>query len=286
MRIGVIGGGPWARETHIPALAAHPGVTLTGVWTRRPAAAAELPTPRFDSVEALFEACDAVSFAVPPQVQAQVAIAAARAGKHVILDKPIAGDLDTARALATAIAEADVRSVVTFTRRFAPETKQFVAAARAGRYGGGMARWISGALLAEKYAGSQWRHDHGAILDIGPHVFDLLDAALGPITAVVDACHVGDGDLWQVTLDHQTGATSVAQMALKVPARPTVNEFSVHGVDGVVSLTGRVTESPACFAVLIDEFLAAVATGTEHELNVQRGLHIQQIIESVRDRVR
>ncbi|KJY26221.1 Gfo/Idh/MocA family oxidoreductase, partial [Streptomyces katrae] len=41
-RVGLLGTGPWARRTHAPALAAHAGSDFTGVWGRRPEAAAEL----------------------------------------------------------------------------------------------------------------------------------------------------------------------------------------------------------------------------------------------------
>ncbi|NEC18781.1 gfo/Idh/MocA family oxidoreductase, partial [Streptomyces parvus] len=42
LRIGLLGTGPWARNTQAPALAAHPGVELSGVWGRRAEAAEPL----------------------------------------------------------------------------------------------------------------------------------------------------------------------------------------------------------------------------------------------------
>ncbi|RDB48107.1 Gfo/Idh/MocA family oxidoreductase, partial [Tsukamurella tyrosinosolvens] len=86
VRIGLVGAGPWARETHAPALTAHPGVDFVGGWARDPAAAAELFPRSFDSPAELFDAVDAVAFAVPPNVQAELAVEAARAGKHLVLD--------------------------------------------------------------------------------------------------------------------------------------------------------------------------------------------------------
>ncbi|NED84119.1 gfo/Idh/MocA family oxidoreductase, partial [Streptomyces sp. SID11233] len=69
-RIGLVGSGSWAEHTHAPALAAHPGVTFTGVWGRRPEAAAALATahgvPAFsgeDGFAELLEASDALAFA-------------------------------------------------------------------------------------------------------------------------------------------------------------------------------------------------------------------------------
>ncbi|WP_188486385.1 Gfo/Idh/MocA family protein [Williamsia phyllosphaerae] len=285
IRVAVVGAGPWARETHIPALSAHPGVELVGVWTRRPEAADDLPVPRFESIEAMLEGCDAVSFAVPPDAQAPLAVAAADAGKHLILDKPIAGTVEGAEAIVAAVRAADVRSIVTFTRRYAPETRAFVDAAQAGRYAGGLGRWISGSLLGGRYSSSQWRQDGGALLDVGPHVIDLLDATLGSITKVIDARVIADDDLWHLTFGHTGGATSTAQLSLRVPARPTVTEFSVHGPDGVVTLTDRTTGSVECFTTLVDELLTAIATSTDHPLDAARGLHIQRIIAEVHRRV-
>ncbi|MFD9246408.1 Gfo/Idh/MocA family protein, partial [Streptomyces sp. NPDC059556] len=91
-RIGLLGTGPWAGHTHAPALAGHPGIEFSGVWGRRPEAAGALAaasgTRAYDDVDALFEASDAVALALPPDVQAPLAVRAAHAGCHVLLDKP------------------------------------------------------------------------------------------------------------------------------------------------------------------------------------------------------
>ncbi|MDN5934528.1 MAG: Gfo/Idh/MocA family oxidoreductase, partial [Pseudonocardia sp.] len=108
MRVGLVGGGPWARRVHGPALVAHPGTELTGVWTRRPDVAAELAGAlgghAAGSFDELLDGVDAVAFAVPPRVQGELAVRAAGAGKHLICEKPLAGDLVAARAVAAAAA--------------------------------------------------------------------------------------------------------------------------------------------------------------------------------------
>lgn len=284
MRIAVVGAGPWARESHYPALLAHPDVEVVGGWTRRPDAGADLPGQRFPSFDALLDAVDAVSFAVPPAAQAPLALQAARAGRHLVLDKPIAADVLQAQEIADVVADAGVTSIVAFTRRFAPETRAFLDAAHAGSFGAGMGRWISGALLGGKYSSSEWRQQGGALLDVGPHVVDLMDAALGTITDVIDA-RLGPDDLWHIVFGHETGAVSTAQLSLRVPARPTVTEFSVHGRDGVVTLTDRTTSSVDCFTTLIDEFVLAARAGRGHVCDVHRGLHVQRILDDIRIRV-
>ncbi|WP_238218651.1 Gfo/Idh/MocA family protein [Tsukamurella pulmonis] len=282
VRIGLVGAGPWARETHAPSLAAHPGVDFVGGWARDPAAAAEVFPRSFETPDALFGAVDAVAFAVPPNVQAPLAAQAARAGRHLILDKPIALDLDGAVALAESVAEAGVRSIVAFTRRFAPETREFLAAAAELRPVAAQAQWLSGAALAGKFAASAWRQEEGALFDVGPHILDLLDAAAGPIATVDAARYDAPSDTWAAQLTHADGAASSVSLSLRTPVVPTVMRVSAHSQQGLAVLDRRDTPSTECFRVLLDEFLGAIATGEDHPLDVQHGLRIQRVIDRIR----
>jgi predicted dehydrogenase len=289
LRVGLVGGGPWARRVHAPALASHPEFDFTGVWTRCPAVAVEIAaangTNAFDDFDALVGAVDVVAFSVPPSVQPDLAVAAVRAGRHVILEKPIAASLEDARRLTDAVGAAGVTNVVVLTFRFAAETNDWLAAAAArGSWSGGTARWLSGALLDGQYAGSAWRQQEGAILDIGPHIFDLLDAALGPIVEIVAARYT-EPDLWQVISSHGSGAVSSATLSMRLPIDPSILEFDVFGDGGRVGLSPRQTPAEQCFATLLDEFAAMIRAGaTTHPCDVHRGLHLQSIIDQVRKR--
>jgi len=94
LRFGLVGTGYWARIAHAPALASTEGIELAAVWGRDPRAAAalaaEYQAAPYEEIEAMLAAVDGVAFAVPPDVQAPIAAAAARAGKHLMLEKPIA----------------------------------------------------------------------------------------------------------------------------------------------------------------------------------------------------
>src|ERR1700743_1447162 len=101
MRFGLVGTGYWAKITHAPALASTPGAELVAVWGRNPAAAAALAgehgATAYEDFGAFLDSVDAVAFAVPPHIQAPLAIQAAREGKHLLLEQPIAlsaGDAD------------------------------------------------------------------------------------------------------------------------------------------------------------------------------------------------
>lgn len=282
VRIGLVGAGPWARETHAPSLVAHPEVDFVGGWARDPAAAAEVFPRAFESPGALFDAVDAVAFAVPPNVQAPLAAAAARAGKHLILDKPIALDLDGAAALADVVAEAGVRSILALTRRFAPETREFLARAAELQPIAAEAQWLSGAALAGKFAASAWRQEEGALYDVGPHVIDLLDAAVGTVEGVAAARYDAGSDTWTAQLTHADGAASTLSLSLRTPVLPTVMRISAHSAAGLAVLESRETPSTECFRVLLDEFLGSIATGVDHPLGVLRGLHLQRVIAQIR----
>ncbi|WP_026316481.1 Gfo/Idh/MocA family protein [Actinokineospora enzanensis] len=283
VRVGLVGAGPWATAVHGPGLIAHPSTELTSVWARRPEAAAELGGPVAASFDELLSQVDAVAFAVPPAVQVDLAIQAARAGKHLILEKPIAASVEDAERLVQAVDEAGVASIVVFIRRFAPEVVHWLADAHANPgWAGASARWLSGALLGGAYSASTWRHEGGALADIGPHVLDLLDAALGTITEV-HAAQYAEPDLWHLILGHESGATSTASLSMRLPMRPTVTEVSLYGDAGYRELSGRATPAQESYSVLLDQFTETVHSGqTSHPVDVRRGLHIQRLLHRAR----
>ena len=289
MRIGLVGAGPWARSVHAPAIAGHPRWTAAGVWARRPAMAAEVAAisggPVHDRFDDLLDAADAVAFAVPPQVQGELAARAAAAGKHVVLEKPLAADLAAAERAAAAIDDAGVCSATVLTLRFDPAIRSWLDAVPAGPHGPdstGTARWLSGALLGGPFATSAWRADHGALLDVGPHLIDLLDAALGPVTGV-DQARRDEPDLWRIGLAHAGGARSSLTLSLRIPVDPTEFEVSVVGAAGRHRLDTRPADPVACYARLLDDLADAVAAGDPRlPADARRALHLQRIVDEVR----
>lgn len=282
MRIGLVGAGPWAAKVHAPGLAAHSGVEFIGVHARRHEAAeaivAEHGGRAFDTYEDLLSTVDGVAFAVPPGVQADMATTAAQQGKHLILEKPIAADVEQAQRLADAAAVSGVATVVMLTRRFAPETRDWLAnAERIAGWQGGTGLWLAGGLLDGPYSKSPWRHSDGAIADLGPHLFDLADAALGEITEVLAASRTEDG-LCQLMVRHGPDVTSTAALSLRTPGTAEVS-YRIFGTNGVSELAGRETPAQDSYATLLDEFTEMAAAGrTEHPCDVRRGLHLQRVL--------
>jgi predicted dehydrogenase len=283
LRIGLIGAGPWARMVHAPAIAAHPDTELVSVWARRAGMAADIAVEHGASVadtpDELIASVDAVAFAVPPDVQAELAARAAAAGRHLVLEKPIAATVPEAERLAGAAGDAGVAAIVLLTRRYAPEVVEWLATAEeTGGWATGAATWYGGALLAGPFSNSPWRHERGGIADVGPHTLDLLDAALGPITDVLAARH-GAPDLWHLVLGHENGATSTASMSLALPLDPGVADVSLYGTGGRLTLPAPTTPTSACYAAMLDDLLDMVHSGQRaHRCDVHRGLHLQRLI--------
>src|SRR5215472_5962906 len=112
MRVGLVGTGYWARTVHGPSAATHPRLTFSGVWGRDAAKATEvahsLGGRGYTDFDEFLRDVDALTFAIPPDVQAELALRAARSGKHVLLEKPIALSLGPALELEQAVENAGV----------------------------------------------------------------------------------------------------------------------------------------------------------------------------------
>ena len=119
IRVGLIGYGYAGRTFHAPLIRATPGLELVAVSSSRPervtADCRHRGRPDADDLLAT-PSIDLVVIAAPSGVHAALAAAALRAGKHVVVDKPIAPTLDEARATATLAAGSD-RVLAVFQNR-------------------------------------------------------------------------------------------------------------------------------------------------------------------------
>ncbi|MFD7746159.1 Gfo/Idh/MocA family protein [Streptomyces sp. NPDC059698] len=294
LRIGLLGTGPWARNTQAPALAAHPGVELSGVWGRRAEAAESLAAahgaPAYtgdEGVEALLAASDAVAFALPPDVQAPLAVRAAEAGRHLLMDKPVATTVEGARAVADAVERAGVASVVFCTLRFAPDTAAWIAeqAERDGWFTA-RAQWL-GSLYAEgstsQYADSPWRREKGGLWDVGPHALSVLIPVLGDVEHLTAA--PGPADTTHLILRHASGASSTVTLGLSAPPGAAGVEIEFRGERGTVSIPGW-DGAETAFRGAVDALAEAVRTGTPHACDARFGLHLTELLVAAETQAR
>ncbi|NLU71785.1 Gfo/Idh/MocA family oxidoreductase [Streptomyces sp. HNM0575] len=286
MRFGLLGTGPWALSTHGPALAAHKDVQLTGVWGRRSEAAAQLAdglgTRAYDDVDALLTDCDAVAVALPPDVQAPLAVRAAEAGCHLLLDKPVATTPGAARQVSAAADAAGVASVVFFTLRFSDTTAAWIAeqAAEEG-WLTGRADWLSPVFggADSPYTASPWRREKGALWDVGPHALSVLLPVLGDVDDL-DAVRAarGHGDTVHVILRHTSGASSSCTLSHSVPPAAAGVSAEVRGAAGAAAMPVR-DESPVdAFTRAVDALMESARTGVPHACDVRFAQRVTEIL--------
>ena len=127
LRLGIIGTGSISRDALTPAIGEVDGAILWSVLSREKANAARFaqahdaasPTPAFDDLKLFLSDpdLDAVVIATPDKLHAEQAIAAAAAGKHVLVEKPMATTVEDADAMIQACRSADVRLGVAYHLR-------------------------------------------------------------------------------------------------------------------------------------------------------------------------
>ena len=278
LRVGVVGTGYWAEVVHAAGVAAHPDVELAGVWGRDRVKAAALAEPfgaaSYDDFDELLADVDALTFAVPPMVQAPLAIKAAEAGRHLLLEKPIATDLATAERLAAAAA--GVSTVVFFTGRFMPSWEDWFTEQCKHSWLSGRAEWLESIAPDSPFA-TPWREEYGSLWDVGPHALCYLLPALGPVASVTGAR--GLGNLVHLVLTHHSGATSVMSLSQSMP--PTVERVSVelYGDAGLSARPDEPRDVGACYARALGELMENIRAGrTEHRCDVRFGRDVVEVL--------
>ncbi|MGI5413426.1 Gfo/Idh/MocA family protein [Streptomyces chartreusis] len=279
MRIGLLGTGPWAQMAHAPALSGHPELDFVGVWGRRTAPTKEL-ADAYDEVDALFADVDAVAVALPPAIQADLAARAARAGCHLLLDKPLAPTVEQGRTVVDAAADAGVASVVFFTTRFQPETAAWITE-QAGPDGWftGRAQWLGSVFSGDDspFADSPWRREKGALWDVGPHALSVLLPVLGDARRVTAAAH-GPGDTVHLVLDHVSGASSTLALSLTAPPAASGAAVELRGTAGVTLLPESTETAVSALTRAADALLTAARTGQPHPCDAAFGLRVTEIL--------
>ncbi|HET9382189.1 MAG TPA: Gfo/Idh/MocA family oxidoreductase [Streptomyces sp.] len=283
MRIGLLGTGPWARIAHAPALSTHEDLEFAGVWGRRPAAARELAdahgTRAYEDVDALLADVDAVAVALPPDVQADLAVRAAGAGCHLLLDKPLALTVPQGRAVVDAVRAAQVASVVFFTTRFQPESAAWIAE-QAGRGGWFTARaeWLGAVFTGDSPFATPWRREKGALWDVGPHALSVLLPVLGDVRRVAAAAH-GPGDTAHLVLEHMGGASSTVTLSLTAPPAATGATVELRGESGV-HLMPHGTRGPVPALLRAADALLAAARDAEdpHPCDAAFALRVTEVL--------
>jgi predicted dehydrogenase len=289
-RFGLVGTGYWARELHAVGVASHPDAVLAGVWGRDPEKASALAAEHGaighagdDGFDAMLETVDAVVFSVPPFVQAPMALRAAEAGRHLLLEKPVALSAAAADEVASAVGRAGVASVVFFTERFVPERETWLQERVAAGSLGGHASWLASLRTPDNpFADSPWRQEQGALWDVGPHALSVLLPVLGPVVSVAGAR--GREDLVHLVLTHESGATSTAALSLTMPPEATREGLAFYDERGWHDRpdTGQAASGDVVSHQqrAVTDLVAGIREGrTDHRCDVRFGAEVVRVLE-------
>jgi predicted dehydrogenase len=180
--VGIIGAGTIAGRGHIPGYLDQPDARLTAVCDvvgeRASLVAEELGAGHVceDYRELLeLDDVDAVSVCTPNKFHAPIAIAALRAGKHVLCEKPPAMSADEAQAMVDAAQANDRVLMICLNNRFQPEIqllKQYIEDGELGRV-----YYAKTGILRRRGSAGGWFSEKsisggGALIDIGVHCLD------------------------------------------------------------------------------------------------------------------
>jgi predicted dehydrogenase len=253
---------------------------LAGVWGRDHAAASDLAKQYGAKArrryEDLLEDCDAVALAVTPAVQPELAMLAVQCRRPVLLEKPLAVDVAGARRLADAMELTGTPSQMVMTWRYAASVRSFVSRAADLEPIGGFAQWISASAVRGASATS-WRHRLGPLLDLGPHLIDLLGAVLGPVETVHS--HGSTAGSIGLLLGHTSGATSEVTMCTRTAVAETLCRICILGRLGARELA-PVTVDADTWSRVMAEFASTVRSGVSHPLDVRHGLYLQETLDA------
>lgn len=192
---------------------------------------------------------DVVNICTPSGMHAEMGIAAARAGKHVIVEKPMALSSIDADALINACDENGVKLAVCFQNRFNPPVQKLRRALEEGRFGklthaSAVVRWFR---PQDYYDQAPWRGtwamDGGCLMNQSIHNIDLLQWMMGPVESVFGYTannfrKIEAEDVGVAVLKFKNGALGVIEASTTIYPENLEETLAIFGEKGTVMLGG------------------------------------------------
>ena len=253
VRFGVIGCGA-VGAWHCIAIQKAAGAELAGVADAFPASAQKFSerfgVPAFPSVDDMLRdpGIDCVTICTPSGLHADLAVKAAEAGKHVLVEKPMALTEADCDRIIEAGARAGVKIGVVFQARTKDSTKILKGLVDSGKLG----RIITADCFMKYYRSPEyylqggwrgtWKMDGGgALMNQGIHSVDLLQYLAGPVKSVYGiartlARKIEVEDTVVAALEFQSGALGLIQATTAIhPGYP--RQLSISGTEGTVTIS-------------------------------------------------
>lgn len=270
IRVAVLGAARFAETAHIPGVNAHPAASVRALYGRdlprvKEMAARAGATEATDDLDALLarDDIDAVTVASSDDQHAPYTLAAARAGKHVLCEKPLTLHTERAAEMLHAARAAGIVHQVAFTFRHTwclQEMRRMVASGEIGEpyfadISGEWLRPLTG-VNAQTWRDDPALHGHGYIGEMGTHYIDAANFVLGDVGG-----HISE----------LTASTRAVERPHATPDLAAILFRTSGGVDGRITVS-RVTPAPAAYAVMhgnaAEGHMGSITvTGTKGALN-------------------
>ena len=255
LKMAIVGAGIWG-ENHAKIYNSHPFADTVAICDmNRPKAeqiAQRVGIPQvYDDYEKMFAqcGCDAVAIVTPDFAHGDVAVAAARAGKHILIEKPLATTREDVFNIVRAVEENGVRAMVDLHNRWSPPFNSAYQAVQSGQLGqvySGYFRlndvkWVATDMLS-------WAAKSSILWFLGSHSIDTLSWMMGSkVTRVYSVSRAGvlqgmgvdTVDEYLTTLEFENGCVAQMENGWITPnANPCVNDIkcNILGTKGMIAI--------------------------------------------------
>ncbi len=312
---GILGCGRVADKRIAPAINASGAATLAAVCSRSIEKAREFATRHsaaraHGSLDSFLSdpAVQIVYIATPNACHLADALACLKAGKHIMVDKPMAPTVRAAQAIIDAAHTANRRLGIMHQQRFHPANRQAVELIRNGTLGRLL---MVRAQVGMWYPPSDnWRLDPamaggGVLMDLGPHALDFLCELGGPIRSVHaetrNLAHAYNvEDFVCARIDFASGAVGLVDLAYCY--HDYGGRVEIFGDKGSFVVRGSLQQAatyqswlrigercdpmhdasyPGCFIDGIRDFTHAVATGRNATVTPEHALEVMRVVEAI-----
>ena len=324
LRVAVLGAG-MASAPHLRSLAdLSDEVEVGWVWGRDLSRLKAAPVPAGTRLTTQLDdvlgdpGVQAVLILTPPHVHLELAVQAARAGKHVLVEKPLEIDLARAAALVQACAGAGVRLSVMLQHRLRPGAAALAGMVRSGALGevlnaGAFVRWWrTQSYYDAPGRGTLARDGGGVLMTQAIHTLDLLLTLIGLPERVTgrartSALHRMECEDSVAALLHYPGGLTAVLQATTAAAPGFAERIEIDGSLGTATLEAGVLTAhlaggetvtvgasagtgggadPMAFdhgphRALLQDFVRAVQAGREPAVSGRSALDVQRVIEAV-----
>ncbi|OAM77551.1 Gfo/Idh/MocA family protein [Devosia elaeis] len=323
--LGVIGAGMGAKPHALALGALRDKVDVRGVWRRNEEElkrfCAEYELPAAASYEALLAdpAVEAILVLTPPNARQDIVAAAAAAGKHVLMEKPVERSTEAAQRLVALCDAAGVTLGIIFQHRFRAASEALAAQVASGAMGSLHAVhltvpwWRPQQGYYDKPGRGTFAQDGGGVLITQAiHSLDLMLSLTGPASAVtalaattglhsmetedfvaggLEFANGAVGALMATTANYPGAAESLTLNFDRASATLTGGNLTLNWLDGRTEIVGEASNSgggadPMAFPfdwhqAQIEDFVEAVRTHRQPRSTGHTALHVHRLIDAL-----